>query len=118
MSERLKEIQVLLDHLSDEANLLHQAKLRRQIQKMFKEQEERVEELEKLLGFMEKQRIEMGNSHGETIKGAGMLLEINQRYKQALETISEHATDDLDNYVTRYLDFKYIARQALKGESQ
>ncbi|MDO6451738.1 hypothetical protein Q4522_21085 [Oceanobacillus profundus] len=65
---------------------------------------EYVEELEKLLGFMEKQRIEMGNSHGETIKGAGMLLEINQRYKQALEDIRDITTGSAHAFAVKALE--------------
>lgn len=81
---------------------------------------EQMEDLEKSLAFMEKQRIEMGNSHQETIKGAGFLLDVNQRYKQALEFYANPSTYEVYKTPNTFIipienDCGEKAIQALEG---
>src|SRR5690625_3862940 len=75
MTERLQEIKELLDHVGNEANLLHQAKLKREVLNMFKEQAKRVE------GLLEQT--------GHNFEVNRKLDAENQRYKQALELVED-----------------------------
>lgn len=65
-----KRLKTLLDHIGDEVNLLHQAKLKLEVLELFKHQTERIEELEKTLEFYADKKtyklgvvISMGSAH-------------------------------------------------------